>query len=69
MEKMSPEKVKEMLQKKGVTKEDGRKHIVIDEKKSELVRWIFQKLASGLLNVEQVYLLARKKGAKSHSMI
>lgn len=37
----------------------GRKHIVIDEPAAEIVRWIYQKVAEGILNTEQVYKLAK----------
>ena len=44
------------------TNEDGRKHIVIDERAAEMVRWIYQKIIEGIFNSEQIYKLAKEKG-------
>lgn len=44
------------------TNEDGRKHIVIDERAAEMVRWIYQKIAEGIFNSEQIYKLSKEHG-------
>lgn len=43
------------------TREDGRKHIVIDESTAPIVEWIFETIADGTYNSEQVYKLALQK--------
>src|ERR1700722_3826252 len=40
---------------KNKSKEDGRKFIAIDESKAVQVRWLFQELARGQFNTEQVW--------------
>lgn len=44
------------------TREDGRKHIIIDEDEAKIVKWIYEKVAEGIFNSEQIYNLAKEKG-------
>lgn len=46
------------------TAEDGRKYITIDEAAAETVRWIFEKIAEGVFNAEQIYKMSSQKGFK-----
>jgi site-specific DNA recombinase len=46
------------------SKEDGRKYIAIHEAKAIHVRWLFQELARGQFNTEQVWKMAVERGLK-----
>jgi site-specific DNA recombinase len=49
---------------RNVTTPDGRKTIVPDEIKAPLIRWVFEELAIGRFNSEQVWKMAVKRGLK-----
>jgi site-specific DNA recombinase len=42
--------------------ETGKKYIAIKEDEAGIMRWVFQELAKGKLNTEQIWKLANKKG-------
>lgn len=42
--------------------EAGKKYIAIHETNGPLMKWVFEELAKGLYNTEQVWRMARKKG-------
>ncbi len=44
--------------------ETGRKYIAPKEGEAEIMRWVFEELARGIFNTEQVLKMARKKGLK-----
>lgn len=45
--------------------ESGRKYIAPKEPEASIMRWVFEKLADGSYNAEQLYLLARERGIKT----
>lgn len=44
------------------SKEDGTKYIALVEPAASVMRWIFEEIARGVFNTEQVYHLARRRG-------
>jgi site-specific DNA recombinase len=42
--------------------ESGKKYIAPKEKEADILKWVFEELALGKLNTEQVWKLAREKG-------
>ncbi|MBC7507603.1 MAG: recombinase family protein [Ferruginibacter sp.] len=44
--------------------EDGKKYIAPKEPEASIIKWVFEKIAEGQLNVEQIMKLAFKKGIK-----
>jgi len=44
------------------SKENGTKYIALVEPQASVMRWIFEELARGIFNTEQVYHLARRRG-------
>ncbi len=46
------------------TREDGRKFIALKSPESTIIHWVFQQIAEGDLNTEQVLKAARLKGLK-----
>lgn len=46
------------------SKEDGTKYIGLVEPAASVMRWIFEELAKGIINTEQVYHLACRRGFK-----
>lgn len=46
------------------TAEDGRKYIALQEPSAGIMRWVFEEIATGRFNTEQIWKLALKKGLK-----
>lgn len=46
------------------SKEDGTKYIALVEPAASVMRWIFEELAKGIFNTEQVYHMACRRGFK-----
>jgi site-specific DNA recombinase len=44
------------------TDENGRKYIAISEPQASIIRWSFKEISKGILNTEQIFLQAKKKG-------
>ena len=49
---------------RNVTAADGRKTIVPDEEKAHILKWMFEELATGRFNSEQVWKMAVKRGLR-----
>jgi hypothetical protein len=47
------------------TDEQGRKFIAPKEPQATILRWVFEELAKGTGNTEEVYKLAKEKGLTS----
>ena len=47
--------------------ENGKKYIAPREDEANILKWVFQELASGRLNTEQVWKLAKEKGLRRGS--
>ncbi|MEN2416137.1 recombinase family protein [Flavobacterium mesophilum] len=46
------------------SKEDGSKYIALVEPAASVMRWIFEELAKGIFNTEQIYHMACRRGFK-----
>ena len=44
--------------------ETGKKYIAPKEKEADIIKWVFNKIATGNLNTEQIWKLAKEKGLK-----
>ena len=46
------------------SKEDGTKYIALVEPEASVMRWIFEEIAKGIFNTEQIYHMAKRRGFK-----